>query len=237
MKKRVKIKDKLRYLKIKDKKKFLFDLSILIIIVFIGVFLAIKFWDSFKSIDSLKSSINGAGAVGPILVIALIMLEVVIAPIPGYFIAIASGYVFGWFLGTIYSYIGNILGASLAFYLSRRFGRPLIKRLVDEKKLGSYDKFIKKEGKLGLWLVYLFPIFPVDIVSFGVGLSNMKFKEFAPIILIAFISNMLLLNHFGESLSRLNTKSGLIFMGVTVTFLLFFALFVYHKLRRDINEK
>jgi len=155
---------------------------------------------SFKSPEEVREYVQSFGAYGPLVVIALITLEVILAPVPGAIISIGSGAAFGFVLGTVYTYIGNLIGSSIAFMLSRHFGRPLVKHLIKEKHRETYDNFLKDKGVYGLWIAYMFPVFPVDIISFLTGLSNLRFKQFLKIISIGFIPNMLLLNYFGDSL-------------------------------------
>jgi uncharacterized membrane protein YdjX (TVP38/TMEM64 family) len=183
------------------------DLPIILAIVLI-IGLVFYFLSLFVSNpQTVRAFIQSFGPFGPIAIIGLIMLEVVIAPIPGAFIAVGSGYAFGPLWGTIYSYIGNILGTIIAFFLARRFGRPLAKRLIKEEKLDYYDKFFKEKGVHGLWFAYAFPIFPTDILSFVTGFSDVKFRKFLLIISIAYIPNLLILNYLGDSI--LNYRFGL----------------------------
>jgi uncharacterized membrane protein YdjX (TVP38/TMEM64 family) len=184
------------------------DLTIIIaIILLIG--LVFYFLSVFLSnAQVVREFIQSFGAFGPAVIIFLIMLEVIFAPIPGAFIAIGSGYAFGPFWGTLYSYIGNVIGTVIAFFLARRFGRPLAKRLIKDEKLEYYDRFFKERGVYGLWLAYSLPIFPTDILSFVTGFSNVRFRTFFLIISIAFIPNLLILNYLGDSI--LNYRFGLV---------------------------
>ena len=185
---------------------------ILLILLIIGVIFC-QVDVSFKSPREVRDYIQEFGAYGPLMVIALITLEVVLAPIPGYVIAIGSGYVFGPFYGTLYSYLGNIIGTTIAFMLSRHFGRPLAKRLIKEDKLRYYERFFREKGVYGLWLSFIFPVFPADIISFVTGLSNIKFRKFFTIIAIAYLPNMLILNFFGDSILNYGLSLTTIILG------------------------
>ncbi len=188
-------------------------LLILLVLLIIGiVFYYVNV--SFTNPLEVRDYIKGFGAWGPLVVIGLIILEVVLAPIPGVIIAVGSGAAFGAFYGTLYSYIGNIIGTTIAFFLSRRFGRPLVKRFVKEDKLDYYDRFFRDRGIYGLWIAYIFPVFPSDIISFVTGLSNLRFRKFFIIIAVGYLPNMLLLNYFGDTIINYGLGYTTIIFGV-----------------------
>jgi len=209
---------------------------LLIFIALIGVLL-VYLEQTFESPRQAADTIRGLGAIGPLVVIAIITLEVVVAPIPGYLIAIASGYAFGGLLGAVYTYIGNIIGTAIAFSLSQRFGRPLVEKLIRKKKLDFYDSFFQEHGKIALWLGFLFPVFPSDIIAFATGLSDMKFRDFMFIVSIAYIPNMLLLNYFGAAIYESGFSPGTIFFGAFLLLMLVISFIVYLFWRKRIERK
>ncbi|MBS3141347.1 TVP38/TMEM64 family protein [Candidatus Woesearchaeota archaeon] len=187
----------------------------------------------FETPQQAAEKIRSLGLIGPLVIIALLVLEVIVAPIPGFIVAIASGYAFGPIYGTIYTYIGNVLGTFIAFYISRRFGRPLVERLVKKEKLERYDKFFQDEGIAVFWAGYLFPIFPSDIISFLAGLTSIKWRKFIPIVVIAYIPYVLLFSLFGASLYESGIGKSTLIFGSILFFILVVALFVYLKWRKD----
>jgi len=51
-------------------------------------------------------------------------------PFPAEFVALANGMVYGPLWGTVITWVGAMLGASIAFWLARRLGRPFVERMV-----------------------------------------------------------------------------------------------------------
>ncbi|MBR4490083.1 VTT domain-containing protein, partial [bacterium] len=74
----------------------------------------------------------------------------------------------------------------LAFALSRKFGITLVKQIFSEKQ---YQRGLKKMEKwknsypVFLWVAIFLPISPDDFLCYFTGLTEMKFKKFALIIL------------------------------------------------------
>ena len=139
------------------------------------------------------------GSLGPLAIIAIIIIETVIAPIPGTIFPIVIGVLYGVWPGILYAWIGNVVGSVIAFFISRKLGRPFAEKIVSKDKIEKYDKFLHRNKTL-IWLIYAIPIFPIDIISFVIGLSNIKFKRFLLIVSVGFIINLLILVSFGDQL-------------------------------------
>lgn len=149
-------------------------------------------------IDSFRLFLEQNQVVAPFIIIGTIIAEVVLAPLPGYFLPVISGLFFGPILGFLYAWVGNVIGSILAFLISRLLRSSILTRIVSKKKLDYYHEVLTESGSL-LWLFYIFPIFPVDIISFAAGFTHMKFKHFIKIVTIGFIPNMLTLSFFGST--------------------------------------
>jgi uncharacterized membrane protein YdjX (TVP38/TMEM64 family) len=122
----------------------------------------------------IREWVGGFGAWGPLVSIALNVAQVVFAPIPGQFVGLANGYLYGVWLGTLYSMAGLVLGTTLAMALGRCFGRPVVERLVSAERLARWDGIAGRQGPLFFFLVFLFPLVPDDIACFLIGLSPLS---------------------------------------------------------------
>lgn len=121
--------------------------------------------------DSVLAWLSSFGAWAPVVFIGVSALQVILAPIPGQFIGVAGGYLFGVWEGLVYSLIGVSLGAWAAMGLGRRFGRPLVTRLAGESALARFDRFADRRGPLFFFLVFLLPFAPDDLAFYAIGLS------------------------------------------------------------------
>ena len=81
------------------------------------------------SVEGIERIAEAWGAWAPVASIALMILHSFV-PFPAELIAIANGMLFGPVWGTLVTWIGAMMGAALAFALARRYGRPLVNRLV-----------------------------------------------------------------------------------------------------------
>ena len=128
-------------------------------------------WSLFGSQERIRDWMVGFGPWGPLVSIGLNTAQVLLAPVPGQFVGLANGYLYGPWRGTLYSMAGLLIGTSLAMGLGRWFGRPLVERLVKPEQVNRWDQIAAKQGPLFFFLVFLLPFLPDDIVCFVIGLS------------------------------------------------------------------
>ena len=70
------------------------------------------------------------GVLAPVVFIAIQSLQVMIAPIPGEVTGLLGGFVFGQWLGFVYSTVGLTIGSLGAFWVGRRLGAAFVQGLV-----------------------------------------------------------------------------------------------------------
>lgn len=197
-----------------------FRLFLVMTVLFIIGFVIVN---QFSDAESLLTYVRSAGVFGPFMIIGFIILEVVVAPIPGTFIVVGAGALFGTWFGALYAYIGNVLGSVIAFWLAKRFGRRLVERLVSTPLLKSYDSFFNGHKELFL-VFYALPVIPVDVLSFVCGLSLMRWRRFLFVMMFGFIPNTIILAFLGEQLASLSVV-GMVFY--TIIFLVVFSVFAW----------
>jgi uncharacterized membrane protein YdjX (TVP38/TMEM64 family) len=122
--------------------------------------------------------IRSLGVWGPLSLVAIIALLIVFVPIPTIPFDIAAGVGYGSLAGTLYVLTGHLIGASIAFYLARRFGRPLLLRLVPARGMASVDQVAEQLGLRLLILMRLLPLFDFKVVSYASGMTDMTYGQY-----------------------------------------------------------
>jgi uncharacterized membrane protein YdjX (TVP38/TMEM64 family) len=146
-----------------------------------------------------------------LIFIALQILQVVLAPIPGEATGIIGGYIYGPLLGTLYSTIGLTIGSWLAFVIARTFGLPLVERVVKTETLQKYDYVIEHKGAFLAFLLFLIPGFPKDLLCYILGLSHIRTWRFLVISTVGRLLGTALLSLSG-SLARTNQYGALLML-------------------------
>lgn len=135
--------------------------------------------------DRVKAYIESHGPVGVLIFMGMNYLQVIAAVIPGGPFQIAAGYAFGVLKGSLICDIAMTLGSITVFLLSRRFGMRFVELFVSREKIASV-KFLKttNRSRFILFLIFLIPGTPKDIISYAVGLTDLDLKTWILICMI-----------------------------------------------------
>lgn len=124
----------------------------------------------------------------PVIVILWRIIGIVIPPLPGGIVSFALIPVFGWKLSYLYSVIGIMLGACIAFWLARKYREKLVKRVVPLQQLHDWQNKVSRNTEFAAFLAVRFATGPVfDFMSYVAGLSKITFKKFFIVTLITLI--------------------------------------------------
>ncbi len=148
-----------------------------------------------QNIDFLRGLIGNE--FGILFYILITIFAIVVAPVSMMpLIPLASG-VFGWFYAAVFSVVGWTLGSMIVFFISRKYGVPLIKKFVSLKKLEEFENKIPKENVF-IDLILLRMIIPVDILSYGISLfTKIDFKTYAITTIVGIIPFALVFSYLG----------------------------------------
>jgi uncharacterized membrane protein YdjX (TVP38/TMEM64 family) len=127
----------------------------------------------------LKRTLREWGMLAPVVFILLQALQVVVSPIPGEATGILGGYLFGQWLGLLYSTIGLTVGSVAAFGIGRWLGAHYVKNLVSTETWNRLGFIVEAEGAVLCFIIYLIPGLPKDIVCYLFGISPMPLWVFA----------------------------------------------------------
>ena len=147
-------------------------------------------------VGNTRDWILNFGALAPLAYIAVFSLQILIAPVPGQFMGVMGGYLFGVLLGSLYSITGMALGAGLAIWLGRRFGRPLLERFFDPAQLAFWEKKMRMRSGFTWWLLFLFPV--PDLIFYVAGLSATSLRTLFVALLAGRGLGLLLANTMGH---------------------------------------
>src|SRR5688572_5785384 len=132
------------------------------IIAFFMVGLLVLAWFSplrelLSSEEQLRETVKSFGWYAPAVIIAIHVLQVIVAPIPGQAIDLANGYLFGWWWGSVISLAGLGIGSAITILLANRFGRPLVSALITPKGLKSITGYSHRRNQLLFFFLFLLP--------------------------------------------------------------------------------
>lgn len=132
------------------------------------------------------------GLYGKAVFVSLLVLQMIVAFIPGEPFEIAAGYAFGWFEGTVLCLIGSLIGAFIIFSVVRAVGVKLLYMFFSEEEINRV-RLLNNRKKFNslIFIIYLVPGTPKDIMSYFVGLSRMQLGQWLFISTIAKIPSVI----------------------------------------------
>jgi len=151
-------------------------------------------------LDFLISLDSGLG----IFFFVVIYIFIVLLILPASWLSIAAGYLYGTYLGSLIVFISAFIGASISFFISKRFLSKKVLDIINRyPKLSLLENIIQKGGLKLIVLTRLSPLFPFSILNYFYGLNNITYKDFS-ISLICIIPGTFLYCSVGSLLNDLS---------------------------------
>jgi uncharacterized membrane protein YdjX (TVP38/TMEM64 family) len=176
-----------------------------------------KYFYILKDPERIKVYVMSFGKFGYLVFLMIQIIQVIAFFIPGEIIQIASGYIYGTFLGTITSVIGISIGSIIVYGIAYRFGRPFVEKIISERNLKLFHRILEIGSmKYIIFLVYLIPGLPKDVLAYFCGISDLKFKDFAIYSTLGRIPGIAISSYFGANLLTGNNVT-LIIIAITMS--------------------
>nr|WP_321983706.1 VTT domain-containing protein [uncultured Lichenicoccus sp.] len=133
-----------------------------------------------RLIDQADGLERGLGAAGWVLAALIQVLIALCGILPASVGALAAGLVYGIGGGFLLSAIGTLVGAGLAFGLTRSLFRPLMLRLLRRRPaFARLDDAVAQDGWRLVCLLRVSPVMPFAVTSYALGLTGMTFRSYA----------------------------------------------------------
>lgn len=213
-------------------------------IVFFALFMVAIFWFVGRPMIAFvedpaqfRSWVDGKGVWGQLAFVAMFFFQVLVAIIPGEPLEICAGYAFGAIEGTVLSMIGIALGSAAVFALVRTLGVKLVEVFFSVEKIRSM-RFLRESRKRNTltFIIMLIPGTPKDLLSYFVGLTDMKLSEWVIITTVARIPSVVTSTVGGSALAEQNYLTAVAVFAVTAAISII-GILIYNRISRRREEK
>ena len=143
------------------------------------------FFTVFHSVQAFQEYVLSFSPYSHLCFFLLQLLSVVAAPIPSNLSAAAGGLLFGTWPAFFLTFAAVLIGSMGVFFLSRLLGRPFADRFVSRRLSQKYLSLIREKTATFLFLAFLFPYFPDDVLCILAGLTSISSTRFFFIVLFA----------------------------------------------------
>ncbi|MCS6841052.1 MAG: TVP38/TMEM64 family protein [Roseiflexus sp.] len=175
-------------------------LSLVLLIIFIGWSGATHRVFSAASPDEAAAVLRGFGLWTPLVSVALMVLQSVLAPLPGSLIAAANGAIYGVWQGTLLSWVGGMAGGLVTYALGHWASEMLPQHWKDTP---LWRRLTSVGASRGFWIVLIArmtPIVSLDFIGYLAGVARMPLPSYALANALGIIPGMLAYTLIGSEL-------------------------------------
>ena len=151
----------------------------------------------------VETWVRKVGVLGWLAMFGVQMLQVVIAFIPGEPVELIAGALYGA-AGALCT-LGCVTASALIFLLSKRLGKSVLDSLFGAEKVKDWKwLYDSQRMELVTFILFLIPGTPKDMLTYVVGVTNMRVGKFLLISSLARIPSVLSSTMIGSSLRQGN---------------------------------
>lgn len=213
----------------RHKKEWCILLGVFIVFVIVTMTIGQDMVEIAKNPERFQQWIEGFGVFGRVVMVLLVCLQIVIAWLPGELFEIGAGYAFGFWEGSALVLLGSMLASTIVMLAVKRYGKRIVFQFFDREKVYALPIF-QDEKKLDryIFIAFFIPGTPKDILTYAVGLTNMKVSRFIILTSIARIPSVVTSTFTGSALGVSNTQLAIASFVFTLCISVI-GLFLYQK--------
>jgi len=134
--------------------------------------------------EALQAVVKSSGSLGMVAYFLIEVIYVTLTPLFNTAILIASGYIFGGHVGFVMNFLATSVGLFIIVFLVKKYGRPLLQRILSPHFYNRFDHLAQKIGPITLLICYVLPFTPDDELTYIVAAGPIRIKRFIlPILL------------------------------------------------------
>ncbi len=207
---------------------------VLVVVVFLLLWLTgwgEDLWGLFSEREHLQRAVDDAGLLAPVVYVAFLVLQAVLAPLPAPALAMGAGYSFGIYQGFLLTWFGALLGGVISFWIARWLGRDLV---AGTERMQRLDRYVDQHGAITIFVLRLLPLVSFDVISYAAGLSSISFWRFLLATALGMLPGTLAFVYLGGASSTTGFALALVGLSILGT-----AAYLYQrrklKLRRRVR--
>lgn len=164
-----------------------------------------------------QAYLDAYGAWGEVIFVLLRTAQTVFKFIPAEPLEIASGYAFGTWGGLLWCMVGTQLGSAVILLLSARYGERFVSIFVEPESLSRFA-FLQDNArtKILLFLIYLIPGAPKDLLTYFVPLTGLRLPSFLVITTVARVPSIITSTMCGACFGEKNYLAAAVIYGITL---------------------
>lgn len=218
-------------------KKWVFAAAFVVFVVFCvltGWLVGVPMVEFANDPERFREWVDASGIWGRVLFVGMVVLQVVVAFIPGEPVELAAGYAFGFWEGSALTMAGFLLGSWLVFALVRKFGVKLVEVFFHKNKIAEL-RFLQnpRKAKVIAFLLMLIPGTPKDFLSYFAGLTPLTLSQWLRIVALARIPSLVTSSLTGAAAGEENYLLSGVMLAVTLIISISGILYYRHICKQE----
>lgn len=218
-------------------KKWVFAAAFVVFVVFCaltGWLVGVPMVEFANDPERFREWVDASGIWGRVLFVGMVVLQVVVAFIPGEPVELAAGYAFGFWEGSALTMAGFLLGSWLVFALVRKFGVKLVEVFFHKNKIAEL-RFLQnpRKAKIIAFLLMLIPGTPKDFLSYFAGLTPLTLSQWLRIVALARIPSLVTSSLTGAAAGEENYILSGVMLAVTLIISIAGILYYRHICKQE----
>jgi len=217
------------------KKNLLIAFKIFIFLLIFSIILYKLF--PFIASTEFKSFAEKYYFLGAFIILSYVVLSHVFPPFVVFPMSSVALPIYGVFVTNLIFYFSGVISSIICFFISRKYGRGLVKKLAGHDTLKQIDDVVESSGTLILIIGRSFGSSIFEVISYAFGLTKMSFKKYFLITLVfSIIPNIFFAFIFQNTdFNKVNS----IFAWIISVFLFgaIFSILFYKIIRNNRNSK
>ena len=172
-------------MKEKTKQILLWVLVLAALSIIVLVMYRTGFFAAMRTKDGLAQYISATAPWSHLVYFLIQLASVIVAPIPSNITSAVGAVLFGLWPSFLLTWAAVASGSALVFLLARALGQKFADQFVSQKLSDKYLDVIRRKRDVFLALAFLFPFFPDDLLCILAGLTDIPFRRFFILVLLA----------------------------------------------------
>lgn len=167
--------------------------------------------------EKFRAWVEDKGIWGSITFVVMNFIQVVVALIPGEPLEMGAGYAFGVIEGTVLCVIATTFGSLVVFLLVKTLGIRFVELFFDTRKISELE-IVKNARKRNLliFLLFFLPGTPKDLVTYFMGLIDIKIWHFILLSSLARLPSVITSTVSGGAIGGKDYKFAIIVLAITL---------------------
>lgn len=153
-------------------------LGVLVVLVALAGLWLLRATGASITPDNIRGLLTELGALGPVLLIAGLAAVLVVPIVPASALQVGAGLAFGPVLGLLYASLADLLGASIGFWLARRWRNGIVTKRLSPNNQAILARLAERMNWRTVMLLRLIPGPAYPLVSFAAGYASLHYGAY-----------------------------------------------------------